>query len=87
MHSSPSTQHCFIGISETFFELNEFFWQVLDEEVDDNDAIVPIIYEDEDDSDDQESGDEMETDEDEEEEEREEAFGDLSAGEVDDMSE
>ncbi|XP_038899613.1 WD repeat-containing protein 43 [Benincasa hispida] len=59
---------------------------VLDEEVDENDAIVPIIYE-EDDSDDKESGDEMETDEDEERDEVE-AFDDLSAGEVDDdMSE
>lgn len=63
-------------------------WQVLDDEVDENDAIVPIIYE-EDDSDDKESGDEMETDEDDEEnEEVEVAFEDLSAGEVDDdMSE
>lgn len=59
------------------------FSQVLDEEVNENDAIVPIIYE-EDDSDDKESGDEMETDDDDDERDEVEAFDDLSAGEVDD---
>ena len=62
------------------------FWQVLDKEENDNDTIVPIIYEEED-SDENETGDEMETNEDDERDEVE-AFDDLSAGEVDDdMSE
>ncbi|KAL0562022.1 hypothetical protein IC582_002470 [Cucumis melo] len=66
--------------------LDFLYTGVLDEEENDNDAIVPIIYEEED-SDENETGDEMETDEDDERDEVE-AFDDLSAGEVDDdMSE
>lgn len=63
--------------------LDFLYTGVLDEEVNENDAIVPIIYE-EDDSDDKESGDEMETDDDDDERDEVEAFDDLSAGEVDD---
>ncbi|KGN45296.1 WD repeat-containing protein 43 isoform X2 [Cucumis sativus] len=66
--------------------LDFLYTEVLDKEENDNDTIVPIIYEEED-SDENETGDEMETNEDDERDEVE-AFDDLSAGEVDDdMSE
>lgn len=63
---------------------------MVDDTSEENETIIPVIYEDKDESDEQESDEAMETDQDSEEEEDEEEFGglsDLEGGDNIDMSE
>lgn len=63
---------------------------VVDDTSEENETVIPVIYEDKDESDEQESDEAMETDQDSEEEEDEEEFGglsDLEGGDNIDMSE